>query len=302
LNILTGGSPAAVSQTWDLNESHAFGFARFEITNPDILTALEAGQPFDPSVGLQIVANAGGQTAFYNDTLAIHWVALMLPEEPSGDIGINADTAEIAVAGSVSGTSTTVFQETSNILVEGYGTSIITPGNPTIGATRTFLDVDGHDVTVEVEAGASVPAFVSNITVSGKPAVLPVEPNFAFVVAGDTALTAHDAETLDSFDLGGILASNVKYMIFKIANLSDVKSHFDISVVSVNPGLTELVTFSLDKVNYSPTLTIGNVGGNAVTDPVWARLDSRVLDENGEYLIQGLGRGTFLINVEQSNA
>lgn len=224
------------------------------------------------------------------------WVYVEVPDAVATNVTVNATVSDTTVDdGAMSlEISSSVTSTVTNTTVTGKQPIVATDGGAVIGAEVTSTSVAAANVTVTVTREVTQTTLVTNIAVSGKSAAIQTEEHVVtFIPIDDTSLTAADADQLESFDLGALLFNQEKVFALKLGNVGLRTLDITLSVTSANDSIVDLVQFSSDKQNYSSTITIESVPSNGVTDPVWIKFSP--VDASP-------GEGTFLINLEQSNA
>ena len=81
--------------------------------------------------------------------------------------------------------------------------------------------------------------------------------------------------------------------MFKIGNLSDYISRFEIFAYSADQDVSSAVSLSKDNITYSSSIVFEEILPNQITDNIYIKFDVNELQE--------LGIGTFLIRVEQTD-
>lgn len=215
---------------------------------------------------------------------------------------INAELTNIDITSIVPGFGTIINADVSNIKVKLNGTVNkfeFATGGPTdkvIQAITTVSNIatDGKDLTSSVTGSVIIRQQSDNVSIGLTASIIKTKDNnFKFISSLDTSLSSNDAESIDSLEFGGMLYNQVKKQLFRIANTSTNPSTFIISIQTNESAVIPAVKLSYDNINYSDTLTIENVMPNSMTEVIFVKFDVNILDV--------LGPGTFLINVEQIN-
>jgi hypothetical protein len=216
------------------------------------------------------------------------------------NISITSEVTNVAIDAKDAATGTVINTTVTNIKVTNKGTIIradFYAGGPTnkritVGATVSELNTAGKDATLT--SGQSVSIYTENENVNvnqTNTAVITREALFKFVSSQDTSLSAEDAVSITELEYGGLLYNQIKKLLFSIANTSTSPSTFNISIESNESLVIDAVQLSVDNITYANSITIENVRPNSITNPIYVKFDVNILDV--------LGPGTFLINVEQ---
>lgn len=215
-------------------------------------------------------------------------------------VTVNAQVTDIDVDAKDAATGTVIITTSSNIKVRNKGVIVradFSSGGPTdktiiVGTTVAEPIISGKDVSLTSNASVTIYTENENITLNQVNAAIKTrEALFKFVSAQDTSLSAEDATSINELEYGGLLYNQVKKLLFSIANTSTVQSTFNISIESNESLVANAVTLSTDNITYANSITIQNVRPNSITNPIYVKFDVNVLEV--------LGPGTFLINVEQ---
>jgi len=245
--------------------------------------------------------NAGITYGVYLDDFAIYETALTQQDAVdrygagagSESIEVTAGTTNISVAGVVPGTSNTVNVSKSTITVAAGNAGSSSGGNVTIGSSATGISVTGKTSSLTINGTKYLFITRGEISVDEQNVRTRTDFfNFKFVPASDTALSAEGAETLTELDFLGLLFNQTKKLLFRIGNTDTIPISFVLSIESKSTDILNAITLSYDDVNYSSVLNIENVSPNSITEVIYVKFDAN--------LINLLGSGTFLINVERS--
>lgn len=237
------------------------------------------------------------------DDVAIYETALTLQDAKdrygagagSTSVVVNADSTDINID-QTSTTGNKVINVTkSNISVKLRSVQVSDGTNVTVFSPVNNIVLDGKDPTTSFVSENAIIAKVANINVESKlNKVSTAVKDFKFISSLDTSLSARDAETIDGLDFAGLLFNQEKILQFKIGNTSKKKSNFTITVESREEDITDAVQLSYNRIDYSDSLYIENIEDNYITDVIYIKFTTNFI-----YLI---GPGSFLINVEQTNA
>lgn len=111
--------------------------------------------------------------------------------------------------------------------------------------------------------------------------------SFKYIAGNNTTLTAADADTLTSIDLGGIFKGQTKKSSFQIGNTGSGTTNFQCQVSGVESDVRANVNYSLDGETWATTATISGVEPNAISQVVQVRYtpDSDDVTTSGTFLI-----------------
>ena len=212
----------------------------------------------------------------------------------STDIQVTVTTTDINIDSTTTSTSTIVNVTKTNIKTRAGSPQVSDGSNVLIISNQNNIGLTGFAPSTSFDASKTILQTAGVISVNAqqtriRTAIL----DFKFVPAGDTSLSAADAETLTELNFLGLLFNQTKKLLFRIGNTDSVKSTFDISVTSKNTDLLNAISLSYDDITYSNALTIQNVESNTITECIYIKFDSNIVNY--------LGAGTFLINVEKTN-
>lgn len=211
----------------------------------------------------------------------------------SESIEVTAGTTNISVASVTPGTSNTVNVSKSTITVAAGNAGSSSGGNVTIGSSATGINVTGQTSSLTIDGTKFLFITRGEISVDEQDVRTRTDFfNFKFVPASDTALSAEGAETLTELDFLGLLFNQTKKLLFRIGNTDTTPISFVLSIESKSTDILNAITLSYDDINYSSVLNIENVSPNSITEVIYVKFDAN--------LINLLGSGTFLINVERS--
>lgn len=235
------------------------------------------------------------ELAFYNQALVGGQVTThYLLGNPSSPAEVEAEVSNITVDDSESNVGIAITAEVSNININMQSPNIVTPGALSIGASKAGITITGHDAAAGAIAFVEQNTIVTNVGITGKSAnVRTADLGFVFIDSGDTSITALDAQTIVGIDYGAFFYNQTKTAKFKLGNVAQIPFNFEISATSGTSGVTDAVSFSVDNITFTDSLTLEQIEPNVVTDIVYVKFDPTVLST---------GSGTFLINVEQVNA
>lgn len=211
---------------------------------------------------------------------------------PTGAVTIEAFPPSVS-----DGNVTTIAVTGADIQIAAPSPDAFTPGSPNLGVDPADITVAGSETSLTVDRTFAFEAEVVDVVVlSPNPTVRtgPDSISFRFIAEDYNGLTTFDADPLTQLGFGPLLHGQMKHLRFRVGNESTATTHFTISAVSENPGVASMVLFSTDNVLYTPSITIGSVPGNGVTDVVWVKMTTTA-DAR-------LGAGNFLIEVEQTVA
>lgn len=246
--------------------------------------------------------NAGVAYSVSIDDVAIYETALTL-QDAINRYGAGAGTTDVTVEPVVTDIEVsagspvkpaTINVSKSNISVKSNMPGVSDGTNVNIGSTAPKIDVNGKAPTVSLTAVTTINVTHGEVSIAGKLNKVSTNINFfKFISSTDTALSAQDAEGIESLDFAGMLFNQEKKLLFRIGNTNNVKSTFNISIDSRSTDILGAIKISTDNINYYDTLTIENVNPNDISEMIYVKFTS-----NFVYL---LGPGSFLINVEQIN-
>lgn len=246
-------------------------------------------KPFTYSMVLDEIAMYS--TVLSEDDIWSHYYAGM----GIADAEIEVEVSDIQIEGIVPGSSVLIFAEKTNVDTEFKGI-ILNPGAGSffVIPTHPNIKVKSSNSTVSKTGGLSIPHQVGNIKVNQtNTRTRTKDIYFKFISAQDTALSANDAQTLESLDFGGLLFNQTKKLLFRIGNEESNPISYEVNITSKEDGVANAVKLSKDNITYASSIIIEQVPPNFITDVIYVKLDVNQLDV--------LGNGTFLINVERYN-
>lgn len=208
------------------------------------------------------------------------------------DVEIEPTVTDITIDQTTSNVGTVVFVDSSNIQITSPGIVINAGGVVTIIPTFTNTVIEGIDSSLANTGTRIIYQQKTNTIVTGKQNRVRVgDIFFKFISAQDTALSANDAETLESLDFGGLLFNQTKKLLFRIGNQEDNPTDFNITITSKESIVENAVQLSKDNITYSSSVIVEQLPPNQISPIIYVKLDVNALDT--------LGNGTFLINVEK---
>jgi len=213
---------------------------------------------------------------------------------PTLHYSVVPDEANVNITGKTAILNTEVHPTPANISILMGNHSISTPGQVRHGADTGLITISGKDADITTTRSITMLPIVANISVNNQLVdIRTMEDSFKFIPAIDSSFTAADADELTAIHLGALLHNQQKFQAFKIGNVGGQPIGVTLSIVSVNSDLDDLVQLSTDKHTYSSTIQLNAIPPNGISDPVWFRINSASASP---------GAGSFLINVEQTNA
>lgn len=238
------------------------------------------------------------EIAVYNTALSLNQVQNHYSAGRLGPINvtINSEVTNIMFYTPAIGISDSINITTSNINIQ-FRNAIVDAGGSTLIITNApNIQVDGIDAT-SVTGGSinrTIEVQRTTIDINGTSAKISTrETEFIFISKSDTSLSAADAEEISNINFGGLLFNQIKKEIFKIGNVSDYISRFELFAYSADQDVSSAVSLSKDNITYSSTIVFEEILPNQITDNIYIKFDVNQLEE--------LGIGTFLIRVEQTD-
>jgi len=208
------------------------------------------------------------------------------------DVQIEPTVTDITVDQTTSNVGTVVFAESSDIEIKSLGVAIGTGAAVTIVTTLTDTVIEGINPSLANTGSRIIYQQTTDTVIAGKQNRVRVgDVFFKFISAQDTALSANDAETLESLDFGGLLFNQTKKLLFRIGNQEDNPTDFNITITSKESIVENAVQLSIDNITYESSVIIEQLPPNQISSIIYVKLDVNALDD--------LGNGTFLINVEK---
>jgi len=259
-------------------------------------------------VGRVTSSNAANNTfskgQLWIDEVAVYETALSASEIQqhfsAGTLGplnvtITTEVTNIEFFCPLLGTQTQINPSSSNINIQLKNPIIDAGGgSPLIITNAPNIVIDGKDTTPTGVADAVVIIQRTTIDVNGTSAKISTrESEFNFISKSDNSLSATDAEEIANINFGGLLFNQIKKEMFKIGNLSDYISRFEIFAYSADQDVSSAVSLSKDNITYSSSIVFEEILPNQITDNIYIKFDVNELQE--------LGIGTFLIRVEQTD-
>lgn len=116
--------------------------------------------------------------------------------------------------------------------------------------------------------------------------------SFKFIANTNTTLTAADADTLTSIDMGAALKGQTKKSSFQLGNTGSSDTTFTCVVSGVESGIRSNVAYSLDGNTWSSSVAISGVAANDITNLIHVKYTPDADDFTSS--------GAFLINVVES--
>jgi hypothetical protein len=259
-------------------------------------------------VGRVTSSNAANNTfsrgQLWIDEVAVYETALSANEIQqhfsAGTLGplnatISAEVTNIEFFCPLLGVGTQINPNSSNINIQLRNPIVDAGGgSPLIITNAPNIVIDGKDTTPTGVADAVVVIQRTTIDVNGTSAKISTrESEFNFISKSDNSLSAADAEEIANINFGGLLFNQIKKEMFKIGNLSDYISRFEIFAYSADQDVSSAVSLSKDNITYSSSIVFEEILPNQITDNIYIKFDVNELQE--------LGIGTFLIRVEQTD-
>lgn len=213
----------------------------------------------------------------------------------SESVSVSAVVTDINVDGTSTGTSTLIRTVKSNIDIDQRSVQVSDGTNVTLSSPVSNIQVSGKAAVAATDADAYLYATNAEITVDENLNKVSTDvKNFKFISASETTLSAADTQEISSLNFGGLLFNQEKILLFRIANTSDVKSNFDISIDSRESDILDAIEISTDKLTWSKSITIPEVESNNITQIIYVKVNTN--------FISLLGPGSFLVKVDQTNA
>lgn len=234
------------------------------------------------------------EIAVYNTTLSYSQIVEHYTNGLLGPLNatISADRTNIYLQGIQIGTQVSVSAPVSNIAISGRNPTLNILGSPTIITNAPNINVNGQNAIISNGASRTISVQKTSININiNTPKIKTRDAEFIFIDKNDVSLSANDAIEINGIDFGGLLYNQIKKDLFKIGNISDFISSFNISVYSKETQVISAIKLSTDNINYSDTIYIENIGPNQISDNIYVKFDINALDV--------LGPGTFLVKVEQ---